>query len=229
MKKAKDIGKVFALLIIAIVCSALTAGQATAGTLTYFYDIEFSGGTEPQGTSPWLTATFDDTADTIGANGVRLTLSTGNLTGSEFVNDWYFNFDPGLTPGSLTFSFVGGTAGVADNELTGFDAFKADGDGNFDILFDYTVSTTGDRFTAGETAVYDIGYSSAIDVSSFNFFSSVGGGQGGYLAAAKVQGINGIDDLSGFVGVVPEPISSTLFIVGGATLGFRRFRKKFKK
>jgi hypothetical protein len=29
--------------------------------------------------------------------------------------------------------------------------------------------------------------------------------------------------------VVPEPISSTLFIVGGATLGFRQFRKKFKK
>lgn len=29
--------------------------------------------------------------------------------------------------------------------------------------------------------------------------------------------------------VVPEPISSTLFIVGGATLGFRRFRKKFIK
>ncbi len=27
--------------------------------------------------------------------------------------------------------------------------------------------------------------------------------------------------------VVPEPVSSTLFIVGGATLGFRRFRKKF--
>ncbi len=29
--------------------------------------------------------------------------------------------------------------------------------------------------------------------------------------------------------VVPEPISSTLFLIGGATLGFRRFRKKFKK
>jgi hypothetical protein len=31
------------------------------------------------------------------------------------------------------------------------------------------------------------------------------------------------------VTVVPEPVSSTLFIIGGATLGFRRFRKKFIK
>lgn len=31
------------------------------------------------------------------------------------------------------------------------------------------------------------------------------------------------------VRVVPEPMSSTLFIIGGATLGLRRFRKKFKK
>jgi len=31
------------------------------------------------------------------------------------------------------------------------------------------------------------------------------------------------------VAIVPEPVSTTLFIVGGATLGFRRFRKRFKK
>ena len=29
--------------------------------------------------------------------------------------------------------------------------------------------------------------------------------------------------------VAPEPVSSTLFLVGAATLGFKRFRKKQKK
>ena len=31
------------------------------------------------------------------------------------------------------------------------------------------------------------------------------------------------------IAVAPEPISSTLFLIGGATLGFRRFRKKFSR
>jgi hypothetical protein len=34
--------------------------------------------------------------------------------------------------------------------------------------------------------------------------------------------------VDGTVNIVPEPISSALFVVGGATLGFRRFRKKRK-
>jgi hypothetical protein len=36
-------------------------------------------------------------------------------------------------------------------------------------------------------------------------------------------------DGGGSAPIVPEPVSSTLFIVGGATLGLRRFWKKFKK
>jgi hypothetical protein len=39
----------------------------------------------------------------------------------------------------------------------------------------------------------------------------------------------GIDLGSMTVTVVPEPVSSTLFLVGAVTLGFRRFRKKLRK
>ena len=41
-----------------------------------------------------------------------------------------------------------------------------------------------------------------------------------------VGGQNGQLEL--YTTVVPEPVSSTLFIIGIATLGFRRFRRKFK-
>jgi len=42
-----------------------------------------------------------------------------------------------------------------------------------------------------------------------------------------VGGANGKLEL--YTSVVPEPVSSTLFIIGGAALGFRHFRKKFKQ
>lgn len=43
----------------------------------------------------------------------------------------------------------------------------------------------------------------------------------------KVSNYNAIAVRPGLA-VVPEPLSSTLFIVGGGTIGFRRLRKKFK-
>jgi len=38
-----------------------------------------------------------------------------------------------------------------------------------------------------------------------------------------------MDNFTYQVAVVPEPVSMILFVVGGATLGFRRFRRKLKK
>ena len=45
----------------------------------------------------------------------------------------------------------------------------------------------------------------------------------------NTQGSNDPFAVGYYPSVVPEPISSTLFVVGAATLGFRRFRKKIIK
>ena len=66
-------------------------------------------------------------------------------------------------------------------------AFKADGDGYFDIMFDFPQEEE-ERFTIGETVVYDITYVEPIDVYAFDFVSDTGGGQGTYHSAAHIGG-----------------------------------------
>ncbi len=71
-----------------------------------------------------------------------------------------------------------------------------------DVYFDVTMEMSGEIATFQTIANMQFGSSGYVDFTSASRVSST---------------------------VVPEPISSTLFIAGGATLGFRRFRKKFKK
>ncbi len=205
---------------VAFAC-CLAVAPAYGATLTFGLDTEFSGGTAPGGTAPWVVATFDDSFG--GANTVRLTMTTPQLAGSENVEGWYFNFDPLLDPTDLTFTAIDNTASVPNNILTGVDQFKADGDGLYDILFDFPPppGSMGARFTAGETVIYDITYTSAIDVSSFDFFSTPDGGNGVFLSAAHVlQTEDGSE--SGWIGVVPEPSTGLLVAVGLTALARRR-------
>jgi hypothetical protein len=67
--------KVFITLVVLITSSMV--GLANASTNTFQYDIEFSGGTNPGGPTPWLTSTFDD--NTGNPNSVYLTMSASNL------------------------------------------------------------------------------------------------------------------------------------------------------
>ena len=68
--------------------------------------------------------------------------------------------------------------------------------------------------TAKATDVWTVGYNGTILNTT----------DGGSNWSAQTSGTT--QSLRGIFAVVPEPVSSTLFIIGGATLGFRRFWKK---
>jgi hypothetical protein len=217
----------------ASVVALLVAGAGNATTITLNLDTEFSGATAPvSGTTPWVSATFDDSFG--GPNTVRLTMTTDNLTGGingENLELFYFNFDPLLDATLLTFSAVGILGsdpenGLGDNGIfTGENFVAANGDGSYDIVFNFPPPPGGggDRFTGGETVIYDITYTSAIDANSFVFLSEEQGGQGTFFAAAHIQRINGND--SGWIGaVVPQPSTAALLALGLVGIGVRSRR-----
>jgi hypothetical protein len=165
-----------------------------------------------------ISATFDDSFGD--ENTVRLTMTADNLVNDEFVDDWYFNFDPDLDPTQLTFSEVY----VEDAEVkyikTGNDAFKASSYGWHDIKFDFPPppGNSSLKFTAGESVIYDITYTGPITGSSFNFESSIV--DGGFISAAHYQGSGG------FVSV---PDASIMLLLGPSLIClFGLGRKKSK-
>jgi hypothetical protein len=233
MKKQVKNSKILFYIYVAIIVATLTLAidPVKAAIIEFPLDIEYSGGAEPEGSMPWATAKFIDSV----LNTVSLTMSAGNLDGTEFISVWLFNFDPVLNPNFLSFSVDGVPGSIPNNINTGVNAFKAGPDRFYDIEFDFPPPKGNftNKFTAGEKVVYDISYTGpeTINVSSFNFKSDPGRWQGSYHSAAHIQSI-GTSGESGWVGntaVAPEPISSTLFIVGGAVLAGRRFIRRKRK
>jgi hypothetical protein len=203
----------------------LSASAVRATTLTFGLDIPYNGGDDPAGTTPWVTATFDDSFGD--ANTVRLTLSAPNLVSVETVVGWYFNFDPDLDPTQLTPTVVDNSAAVPNAINLGVDLFQANGDGMYDIHFDLPPPSGSfpARLTAGETIIYDFSYVSPITVASFDLFSAVGGGQGTFLSAAHIGATGPTGETSKWIGYVPEPSTALLFasgLIGLALKGRRR-------
>jgi len=197
--------------------------SSKATTLTFDYNFEFSAGTDPAGPAPWLRATFNDE---INQGKVRLTMSTMGLTGSEFTSIWVFNLNPNLTAASLGIAAIDITDSNPIVFTTGTDFYKADGDGYYDIKFDFPNSANDNRFTAGEEVIIDITYSGVgtFNANSFNFMSSPGGGAGTFLAATHVQGIGTGAQFSGWVAPgpdhqVPEPGILILLGIGMTAAG----------
>ena len=165
---------------------------ATASADSVVFDLvnEYTGSQQPTG---FLTATFTDTID-----GVELTLSS-SLVDSEFVSTWLFNLDPSLDPTALNFMKVGSSGSFDDPVITtGVNAFRAGGDGQYDILFSFDVMEDG-RFGAGDEVTYLITSSEMISAISFDVFSAPSGGRGPLLSAAHIQGVGMAGSGSGWI------------------------------
>lgn len=194
-----------------------TAASALVITLTH----EFSGGTSPEGTPPWVTINIIQGIDSNTVN-VRV---TNNLIGSEFIDELYLNLDPNKTWTWQDLNITARTGPTINPFSRGEDAFKADGDGFFDLLFDYPQAPPADRFGTGDVSSFSLTYTGPISPEDFNFISVDGPvGKTGFLGAAHIQSIGEGGNGSGWIAnngggppqQIPEP--GSLALLGGALM-----------
>ena len=185
----------------------MSAGVASADTVTFNLTSEFSGAQQPEGS---VSISFTDVA-----GGVQLTITaalvTGGASGSaaEFLADLAFNLDPSLDPTALGFAKTGGSGTIGSDPAitTGVDHYQADGDGKYDVRFAFDTAPPGDRFDLSDTLVYKITSTETIDAHSFDFLSAPAGGHGPFPAAAHVLGIGEDGAGSGWITVpLPQPV-----------------------
>ena len=212
--------KTVAVLTLAVL---IRAAQANAGGLIFQFDNTYTG-TSPTGSGPWVTATFQDEP-----NGVLLTVNNSGLTGGEFLGSLYLNVNPSDSTllQNLTFTEQSASAGVALPTIqAGNNAFKAGGDGKFDIVFNFATANAG-RLGAGEQITYLISGISGLTANDFDFNSTPASGNPPFVGAIHVQGIgNGnsgwVDPSLGAIVVpVPEPGTNALLLLAASLIGGR--------
>jgi hypothetical protein len=204
----------------AVMLFAASAAPVQAASVTFNYTESF-GAVPPDGPAPYATAIFDDGGS---AGSVTLTMQVAPTVGGADVTAVYFNLAPGLDPTSLSFTRDGGTGPSAANTSvqTGVDAFRAGGDGFYDILFDFPPPPGQDaaKFNAGEDLVYTIS-ATGLTAASFNVLGTPGPGAGNpgpYTSVARFQSTGPKEQDSDWVGAV-VPVPTAVWLFGSGLLG----------
>lgn len=205
------------LMFAAALCLWANVGQAALDPgIVYNFNNVFSGSASPGGSTPWVTASFQND----GSAGVLLTISGADLAGNEKLGAAYFNVDPALSASmaNLTFSLQSSSAGLAQPQIsTGEDAFKADGDGRYDIKFSF--STGQGTFNNGDNITYLISGIAGLTADDFAYQSAPSGGAGPFYAAAHILAISP-DNSSAWVEPSAGPIPQTSMMPEPAAFGF---------
>jgi len=173
-----------------------------------------------------LTADFTDVT-----GGVQLVITSNLAPGENLQAEkaLYFNFNPSKVSvlSNLTFTLTGNTNFNQQATVSkSADAYKADGDGSYDILFAY--SNNANAFAAGESQTYKI---TGTNIAASDFlYQSVGGANGSWFAAAHVLNTPGTSG-SGWVGatVTPTPIPAAAWLLGSGLMGVLGLRRKANK
>jgi hypothetical protein len=215
------------LAVIVIANSPVCADSLTQGDLLFGLDLVYTGIGTPQGTPPWLTATFQN----LGPNSVQLTMDNSGVASG--VSSWFFNFNPSSEVLGLDITPLSGIAAIPIIKAT--DGVKAGGDLSFDIQFSFNTND----FTAGKTSIYLISSTLSaepIDALSFNFLSTNQLGLTNYYSSANILGISG--GFNSWIaaataqtpgpgpGSAPVPEPATLLLLSTGLTGLAFFGRK---
>ena len=187
---------------------------ARAATVTFEDWVKFKG-------SPSFTPILKATITDIGG-GVTIKMEATSLPGSEKITEWYFNIDGAGT------TLPNNTSGQTGTAMADPDNLKADGDGFFDLLFEFP--TSGDVFEGSDQSVWTLSFA-GLDATDFLSESTPGGLAGAMFFSAVFLGnaywapstVNGET-----VVVTPIPEPATLLLLGSGLIAGGVFRKRFQ-